>query len=158
MKKLESWKQHSGWNNGFYDRAIALKKLYKDIMGNYIGDVSDIGCGTKKLKEILPHRSYTGYDLIGDPDVKIDINKLVLKNADIIIGLGILEYINATEFLDNHLDTCNLLICSYNTKDKHPNNREANWWINSYSLEELKNKIGEHREVDGYDFFIRKNK
>lgn len=45
--------------------------------GKYLsGKVLDVGCDKAVLREMLPEIEYTGVDIGGDPDVKIDLEKI----------------------------------------------------------------------------------
>jgi len=154
MKKLTNWCENSTWQQGWRDRAIAAK----EILGPYmpIDKIIDVGCGVKIVEEIIDCNEYVGYDKIGNPDIVLDINEVPVQSGDLLIGLGILEYIDVPKFFEMNVSRFGICLFSYVPSEIRTHPDVENNWINSYTSNEMSEMLeAEHIKKSGYDFFLK---
>ena len=109
--------------------------------------VLDLGCGRMSVKQFLPNGcTYQGCDLVArdESTVVCDFNRgefptQAAGEADIIVMLGVLEYIVDVESFFTHLRFCKLdIVLSYCATDfSEGRDRAALGWINHMSLYDL---------------------
>jgi 2-polyprenyl-3-methyl-5-hydroxy-6-metoxy-1,4-benzoquinol methylase len=93
------------WYNGRDERAEFAAHVFYEYFGS---SVLDVGCWKQDLKDELPNKKqYTGIDIAGDPDIKINLEEKKLEHFnqnqfETIACLDVLEHIdNIHEVFDD---------------------------------------------------------
>jgi len=127
-----------------------------DLLHSALGDggentlkIADLGCGDKKLEEILKKKlarnfHYRGYDLIPQHDdvTKIDLSsEAPSEHFDVCFCLGVIEYIkDLGAFFRRIASCCDNLILSYKISDSQaypPGKVKKMGWQHHYSRKEI---------------------
>jgi 2-polyprenyl-3-methyl-5-hydroxy-6-metoxy-1,4-benzoquinol methylase len=137
------------------DEAVTLLLESKICLNNQERklQISDFGCGNRRLKNILNSRlgvcfEYYGYDLQpqSDETYQIDLeSEIPSRHFDIVFCLGLLEYLKDVDvFFANISRISTLIIVSYVIKDSKlysPADIQQKQWLHHYSCQELENKM-----------------
>jgi 2-polyprenyl-3-methyl-5-hydroxy-6-metoxy-1,4-benzoquinol methylase len=109
-------------------------------------EIADVGCGDEKLCSMLKMRevdfSYQGFDLQPQSErvLSFDARKDYLpKRFDIVVSLGLLEYLDIPAYLARVRLFCQHFVCSYVPSDRMPNQKErsALGWVNYLTEHEI---------------------
>lgn len=63
------------------------------------GKILDVGCDKAVLKKLLPHLDYTGMDISGDPDIRLnleEVDRLPFEEGtfDCVVCSDVLEHLD----------------------------------------------------------------
>lgn len=58
------------------DRPARANYIAERFNKYLVGDILDVGCDTRLLKDILKNVNYTGIDIAGTPDIQVDLEKI----------------------------------------------------------------------------------
>ena len=83
----------------FETRAARTTYLAERFSRYLVGRTLDVGCDEAHLKELLPDIEYTGVDIAGNPDIRLDLEKVewlpfLDSSYDCVICVDVLEHLD----------------------------------------------------------------
>jgi SAM-dependent methyltransferase len=95
----------------FPTRASRTEFVARRFAPYLAGSVLDVGCYEAPLRRVLPAGSYTGVDMVGDPDVRLDLERCERlpfpdRSHDTVICIEVLEHLDSLHRLFAELVRC----------------------------------------------------
>jgi len=83
----------------FQNRAARSEYIANRFRSFLVGKVLDVGCDKAVLRKLLPHLDYTGTDVLGNPDVRLnleEIDRLPFDDGafDCVVCSDVLEHLD----------------------------------------------------------------
>lgn len=143
----ERWSDTDGLSPRWNNRAKFAAQFLRTGLS-----IVDIGCGAMAVESIFSASSYVPCDVIqrDDRTKVIDLNAETipgewLAGADVVVMLGVLEYIaDIPSVLRSVFDAGKPIITSYHPTNRNPNSEDrSHTWISSCTLEDFEGIITE---------------
>lgn len=83
----------------FSNRKSRSYFVYEHFKKYFVGTVLDVGCFEAPLRELIGSNLYTGIDIVGSPDLFIDLEKIDLlpfqdRSFDCVLCIDVLEHLD----------------------------------------------------------------